>query len=68
MFLFVGISYQLMSTPLIFTNVCVKVIGVEPEFAASYTAALKAGKPVAAPITPTLADGLAVPMVGPHAF
>jgi threonine dehydratase len=45
-----------------------KVIGVEPEFAASYTAALKAGKPVPAPITPTLADGLAVPTVGPHAF
>ena len=45
-----------------------QVIGVEPEFAASYTAALKAGKPVPAPITPTLADGLAVPTVGPHAF
>lgn len=45
-----------------------KVIGVEPEYAASYTAALKAGKPVPAKITPTLADGLAVPMVGSHAF
>ncbi len=53
---------------MIFTYFRVKVIGVEPEFAASYTAALKAGKPVAAPITPTLADGLAVPTVGPHAF
>lgn len=42
--------------------------GVEPEFAASYIAALKAGKPVAAPISPTLADGLAVPVVGSHAF
>ncbi|KAL3801005.1 hypothetical protein HJC23_002298 [Cyclotella cryptica] len=46
----------------------VLVYGVEPEFAASYTAALQAGKPVAAMVTPTLADGLAVPVVGPHAF
>jgi len=45
-----------------------KVLGVEPEFCASYTAALRAGKPVPAPFTPTLADGLAVPVVGPHAF
>ena len=46
----------------------VKVYGVEPEFCASYTAALKAGKPVSTVVTPTLADGLAVPVVGPHAF
>ena len=39
------------------------VIGVEPEFCASYTAALKAGQPVPAPFTPTLADGLAVPVI-----
>ncbi|CAB9505570.1 L-threo-3-hydroxyaspartate ammonia-lyase [Seminavis robusta] len=45
-----------------------KVIGVEPEYAASYTAAIKAGKPVPAQVTPTLADGLAVPVVGAHAF
>lgn len=44
------------------------MIGVEPEFCASYIAALKAGKPVPADVTPTLADGLAVPVVGPHAF
>jgi len=44
------------------------VYGVEPEFCASYISALKAGKPVAAAVTPTLADGLAVPVVGPHAF
>ena len=42
--------------------------GVEPRFAPSYTMALEAGKPVDTPVTPTLADGLAVPMVGPHAF
>ena len=46
----------------------VKVYGVEPEFCASYSAALKAGKPVSTSVTPTLADGLAVPVVGPHAF
>jgi threonine dehydratase len=45
-----------------------QVIGVEPEFCASYLAALKAGRPVPAPVTPTLADGLAVPVVGSHAF
>ncbi|KAL7559696.1 hypothetical protein ACA910_017599 [Epithemia clementina (nom. ined.)] len=45
-----------------------KVIGVEPAFCASYTAALKAGRPVPAPFTPTLADGLAVPIVGAQAF
>ncbi|KAL9190256.1 hypothetical protein ACHAXT_007467 [Thalassiosira profunda] len=46
----------------------VAVYGVEPEFAASYIAALEAGKPVPTKVTPTLADGLAVPTVGPHAF
>ncbi len=46
----------------------VKVYGVEPEFCASYSAALEAGKPVPTAVTPTLADGLAVPVVGPHAF
>jgi threonine dehydratase len=46
----------------------VKVFGVEPEYCASYTAALAAGKPVATDVTQTLADGLAVPIVGSHAF
>lgn len=45
-----------------------KVFGVEPNFAASYTAALEAGEPVECKIEPTLADGLAVPKVGSHAF
>ena len=44
------------------------IIGVEPERAASYTAALKAGHPVLATIRPTLADGLAVSQVGANAF
>lgn len=45
-----------------------QVLGVEAELCASYTAAMKAGRPVPAPFTPTLADGLAVPVVGAHAF
>jgi threonine dehydratase len=46
----------------------VKIIGVEPKRAASFTAALAAGHPVAVVVTPTLADGLAVPTVGENAF
>lgn len=44
------------------------VIGVEPERCASMTLALQAGEPVKAPTTATLADGLAVPTVGPRSF
>ena len=46
----------------------VRVIGVEPTRCASYTAARAAGRPVSTQTQPTLADGLAVPRVGPHAF
>jgi threonine dehydratase len=46
----------------------VKVIGVEPERAASFTAALQTGKPVQFDMKPTLADGLSVPKVGENAF
>lgn len=46
----------------------VQVIGVEPENVASFQAALKAGEPVNAFKEATLADGLAVPVVGPTAF
>lgn len=46
----------------------IKVYGVEPYFCASYSNALKAGKPTFTDVSPTLADGLAVPVVGPHAF
>ena len=42
----------------------VRVIGVEPTNAASYAAALAAGKPVRFACQPTLADGLAVAEVG----
>lgn len=46
----------------------VQVIGVEPERAASFTAALAAGKPVRVSTEPTLADGLAVAQMGALAF
>eukprot|EP00596_Hydrurales_sp_CCMP1899_P002043 CAMPEP_0119041510 /NCGR_PEP_ID=MMETSP1177-20130426/12500_1 /TAXON_ID=2985 /ORGANISM="Ochromonas sp, Strain CCMP1899" /LENGTH=484 /DNA_ID=CAMNT_0007007623 /DNA_START=95 /DNA_END=1549 /DNA_ORIENTATION=+ len=46
----------------------VEVIGIEPENVASYAAAVKAGKPVNGFKEATLADGLAVPIVGPTSF
>ena len=46
----------------------VGIIGVEPERAASFTAALAAGHPVPFELQPTLADGLSVPKVGDNAF
>jgi len=46
----------------------VKIIGVEPERAASFTAALQAGKPIQIEMKPSLADGLSVPKVGENAF
>jgi threonine dehydratase len=46
----------------------VKIIGVEPERAGSFTAACRAGKPVRIDLKPTLADGLAVAQVGGNAF
>jgi len=49
-------------------NPAVRVIGVEPERAASFTAALAAGQPVKVKMKPTLADGLSVPQVGVNAF
>jgi threonine dehydratase len=46
----------------------VKIIGVESVATASFTAALKAGRPVTIPRRATLADGLAVLRVGDNAF
>jgi threonine dehydratase len=46
----------------------VRVIGVEPARAASFTRALKDGAPHRIVMEPTLADGLAVPEVGHRAF
>lgn len=41
---------------------------MESERCASFSAALKAGKPVPVSNGPTIADGLAVPTVGYNAF
>jgi threonine dehydratase len=46
----------------------VKIIAVEAENVASFSAALKAGKPTRIELQPTLADGLAIPQVGKNAF
>jgi threonine dehydratase len=46
----------------------VQVIGVEPERAASFTAALAHGAPTLVPLSPTLADGLAVAQLGTVPF
>jgi threonine dehydratase len=45
-----------------------KVVAVEGENIASFSAALEAGKPVKVALHPTLADGLAIPQVGSNAF
>jgi len=46
----------------------VKVYGVESERSPGFTESLKAGKPVVTPVKPTLADGLAVPLIGVNSF
>ena len=45
-----------------------KVVAVEAENVASFSAALNAGKPTKFDLKPTLADGLAIPQVGANAF
>jgi len=45
-----------------------KIIAVEAENVASFSAALEAGKPTRIAMHPTLADGLAIPQVGANAF
>jgi threonine dehydratase len=45
-----------------------KIIAVEAENVASFSAALEAGKPTKITMRPTLADGLAIPQVGANAF
>ena len=49
-------------------NPDVKVIGVEPANSTCFTSALAAGRPVRVESQPTLADGLAVGIVGENAF
>uniref|UniRef100_A0A0N4ZV56 L-serine deaminase n=1 Tax=Parastrongyloides trichosuri TaxID=131310 RepID=A0A0N4ZV56_PARTI len=46
----------------------VKIIGVEPETCAGFLNSLKYGKPTLSITKPTLADGLAVPVVGCNSF
>jgi threonine dehydratase len=46
----------------------VRIVGVEPEHAACLTAARAAGYPVPVTLSPTLADGLAVPLLGKLPF
>ncbi len=45
-----------------------KIIAVEADHVASFSAAMEAGKPVPISMQPTLADGLAIPQVGANAF
>jgi threonine dehydratase len=45
-----------------------KVIAVESENVASFSAALEAGEPTKIALHPTLADGLAIPQVGANGF
>ena len=45
-----------------------KVIAVEADHVASFSAALRAGEPTRIATQPTLADGLAIPQVGTNAF
>jgi threonine dehydratase len=45
-----------------------KIVAVEAENVASFSAALEAGKPMSITMYPTLADGLAIPQVGTNAF
>nr|XP_008196308.1 PREDICTED: L-threonine ammonia-lyase isoform X1 [Tribolium castaneum] len=49
-------------------NPKIKIIGVESERCASFSKAMDAEKPVSTAIEGTLADGLAVPMVGYNAW
>ena len=46
----------------------IKIVAVEAENVASFSAALHAGKPTKITMRPTLADGLAIPQVGANAF
>ncbi len=46
----------------------IRVIAVEAENVASFSAALDSGKPMKIELKPTLADGLAIPQVGANSF
>jgi len=46
----------------------IKIVAVEAENVASFSAGIAAGKPTKITMHPTLADGLAIPQVGTNAF
>jgi threonine dehydratase len=46
----------------------VRIFGVEPDRAASFSSAMAVGHPVPFDMKPTIADGLCVPEVGQHGF
>lgn len=46
----------------------IEIIGVEPDYCASFQAAQKNGAPIKIKVNETLGDGLAVPCVGENAF
>ncbi|CAG0920039.1 unnamed protein product, partial [Notodromas monacha] len=46
----------------------IMIIGAEAENCPGFAAALDAGEPIFTPVKPSLADGLAVPVVGVNAF
>ncbi|XP_067935618.1 L-threonine ammonia-lyase-like isoform X2 [Watersipora subatra] len=46
----------------------IQIIGVEPERCHGFADAMEAGKPISSEVKHTLADGLAVPVVGVNAF
>lgn len=50
------------------SNPKVRVVGVEPEHIARYSASRKAGKPTDVAMGPTLADGLMITTVGEHTY
>ena len=60
---------QNFTTPYYY-NGCHSLVlqGVESERCASFTASLEAGKPLYCKSASSLADGLAVPLVGVNAF
>jgi threonine dehydratase len=61
--LFAGVSLAIKSL-----RPDTKIVAVEAENVASFSAALEAGKPTKIMMRPTLADGLAIPQVGANAF
>jgi threonine dehydratase len=61
--LFAGVSLAIKSL-----RPDTKIVAVEAENVASFSAALEAGKPTKIMMRPTLADGLAIPQVGTNAF